>query len=92
MSPTPAPGQPLPAITVSQLGGGALDLGAPGQLVIVYLGQPCPKCKDYLGILEDLRAAFTDAGITTLAVSADSEEQAQASSTRLATSGSLATA
>ena len=74
---TLAPGQPFPEITVPQLGGGDLALHAPGQLVIVYRGQHCPKCETYLADLENLRPAFADAGITTVAVSADTPAQAK---------------
>lgn len=78
-----AAGSAFPKFDVAQLGGGALTLGAPRgghdwQLVIVYRGLHCPICKSYLAQLQELEAAFNEAGVDVVAVSGDPEDKAQA--------------
>ena len=74
-----SPGQPFPPVTVPRLGGGEITLGGTdaAQLIVVYRGQHCPKCRAYLGTLEGLRAGFAEDGITTIAVSADTQPEAE---------------
>lgn len=75
---TLSPGAPFPSLTLSRLGGGGITLGAGGaQLLVIYRGQHCPKCKDYLAGLEELRTGFANAGITVVVASADSSAQAK---------------
>ena len=72
----------FPDITVSKLGGGDLSLSKPDgghdwRMVIVYRGKHCPICTNYLKTLNELLPEFNDLGIDVVAVSADSEENAQ---------------
>ncbi len=73
-------GSAMPAISVPKLGGGELDLGGNGawRMVIVYRGKHCPICKRYLSGIEALQGEIDDLGLEVVAVSGDSEEQAQA--------------
>lgn len=74
-------GEAFPDITVPQLGGGDLRLGAPvgdhdWTMVVVYRGKHCPICKTYLAELERLAPEFAKAGVAVVAVSADPEDRA----------------
>lgn len=73
-------GSAMPAISVPKLGGGELDLGGNGawRMVIVYRGKHCPICKRYLSGIDALQGEIDDLGLEVVAVSGDSEEQAQA--------------
>lgn len=73
-------GSAMPAISVPKLGGGELDLGGNGawRMVIVYRGKHCPICKRYLSGIEALQGEIDELGLEVVAVSGDSEEQAQA--------------
>lgn len=76
-------GSPFPKLTVPQLGGDTLTLGAPRgghdwQLVVVYRGLHCPICKKYLASLQELESQFNDLGVDVVAVSADPQEKARA--------------
>lgn len=64
----------------------SVDTGAPveialpngkWQLVIVYRGKHCGRCKKYLNGLKAMQSAWYDAGFDVIAVSADSREKAQ---------------
>jgi len=75
-------GERLPDVTVPQLGGGAMRLGAPvgghdWSMVVVYRGKHCPICKTYLGELERLAPEFAKAGVGVVAVSGDPEDRAR---------------
>jgi len=73
-------GSAMPSISVPKLGGGELDLGGNGawRMVIVYRGKHCPICKRYLSGIEALQGEIDGLGLEVVAVSGDSEEQAQA--------------
>lgn len=76
----PDAGMPFPDIRVPKVGGGEL---APARLdgwrvVVVYRGKHCPICEKYLDTLNGLRAAFKDADIEVMALSADPREKADA--------------
>ena len=78
----PKPGQAFPKITVSQVGGGALDLGARSaegnwKLLVVYRGKHCPVCTRYLNDVNAIVPTLTELGVEVAAVSADSEARAQ---------------
>ncbi len=78
---SPAPGQPLPGITLHMVDGTTQRLGdATGQwrVLVVYRGRHCPRCKTYLGKLDGMQAAFAERGVTLTIVSADPLEKAQA--------------
>jgi peroxiredoxin len=75
-------GTPLAAVSVAQVGGGAMTLGVPAaphawQLIIVYRGLHCPICKTYLQKLQDLMPEFHAVGVDVITLSADSEVKAQ---------------
>lgn len=77
----PTPGSHFPPVTVAQLGGGSLTLGAAGeghdwQMVVVYRGKHCPICTRYLKELGEIVAPLKELGIEVVAVSADSEDRA----------------
>jgi peroxiredoxin len=74
-------GGPLPAITLSLVGGGKATLGTPQeegqwQLVFVYRGLHCPLCKQYLKKLESLKEQFIATGAEILAILGDPAEKA----------------
>jgi peroxiredoxin len=76
-------GNAFPKLTVPELQGGMLTLGAPQgghdwQLVVVYRGLHCPICKTYLSTLETLVPAFNKIGVDVVAVSADPKDKARA--------------
>lgn len=73
-------GAMMPAISVPKLGGGEIDLGGGEgwRMVIVYRGKHCPICKRYLSGIEALQDEIDDLGLSVVALSGDSEEQAQA--------------
>jgi len=76
------PRKKTPALTVDLVGGGKFDLGSEtserGTLVCFYRGLHCPICATYLGELEKRTADFAERGVTTVAVSSDTEDRAQA--------------
>ncbi len=70
---------PFSAVSVEE--GTTLDIGAASgkwQLVVVYRGKHCPRCKTYLNTLEKMQSEWVDAGLDIMVVSADSREKAQA--------------
>lgn len=78
----PNPGQPFPDITVPKLGGGELKLSPASReydwlLIVVYRGKHCPICTNYLNELNELLPRFRQAGVDVVAISADSEQQAE---------------
>ena len=75
-------GIPFPKTEVSKVGGGSLTLGDPQgghkwQIVVIYRGWHCPKCKEYLAILEGLQSDYHAAGIDVVVASSDPIEKAQ---------------
>lgn len=78
-----AAGSAFPALTVPRLGGGTLALGRPEggrdwQLIVVYRGLHCPKCKTYLAKLEELTPAYHAEGVDVVTLSGDPQQKAQA--------------
>ncbi len=75
------PGEKLPEVTLSLIGGGKI---APGQAVgewqmlVVYRGRHCPRCKTYFKKLQGLLADFEKLGLSVVAASADPQEKAEA--------------
>lgn len=74
-------GQIFPDITVANLEGGEIHLptiseGYDWRMVIVYRGQHCPICTDYLLTLNKLLPEFNAIGVDVVAVSSDSAEKA----------------
>ncbi len=78
----PIPAQTTPDLAVETLSHGRFDLAAesPGRftLVVFYRGLHCPICATYLKELERLTPDFAERGVTTIAVSSDDRERAQA--------------
>lgn len=77
----PQPGQSLPAVTLTFLDGTTRPLDAPTggwQMLVVYRGRHCPRCKTYLSKLDGMRDAFADLGVDVFLASADPKERAEA--------------
>lgn len=75
------PGAAFPAFKLPLVGGGDIEIGAPGdrwQLVVVYRGLHCPLCKQYLGRLQKLQAGFAELGVDLITLSTDGEAKAAA--------------
>ena len=75
-------GSHFPAIRISTLSGGEIDLATPlnghdWRLVVVYRGRHCPKCTAYLSELNDKVSEFNALGVDVIAVSGDPREKAQ---------------
>ncbi|MEO9656431.1 peroxiredoxin family protein [Marinomonas sp.] len=74
-------GKALPNFTAkSVLDGEQITIGQANgkwQLVIVYRGKHCGRCKKYLNILQGQQQAWADAGFDIMTVSADSQAKAQ---------------
>jgi peroxiredoxin len=80
-----AAGTPFPKTELSKVGGGTVTLGEPQdghkwQIVVIYRGLHCPKCKDYLAILDGLQAKYHAAGIDVVVASSDPLGKAKAMS------------
>ncbi|MGI9402485.1 MAG: peroxiredoxin-like family protein [Rhizobiaceae bacterium] len=75
------PRQKTPDLTVPTLDSGQFDLSSEqserGTVVCFYRGLHCPICAGYLTELERLTPEFAKRGVTTVAVSSDSEERAR---------------
>ncbi|MCZ2720959.1 redoxin domain-containing protein [Marinomonas sp. 15G1-11] len=60
--------------------GAPVNIGAASgkwQLIVVYRGKHCGRCKKYLNTLQSMQTAWNDAGFDIMTVSADSREKAQ---------------
>lgn len=74
-----APLSPFSAVAVSS--GEAIDLAQPSgswQLLVIYRGKHCGRCKKYLNGLQQTQSAWLEAGFEISVVSADSRAKAQA--------------
>ena len=75
------PGTPAPALSVPLLGGGTFDLAqsAPEAftMIVVYRGYHCPVCKDYIGKLNGVAAAFAEKGVRVVTLSMDGADRAE---------------
>jgi len=75
------PGQPVPDLSVSLVGGGTWRLSERRPenfaLIVVYRGLHCPICRKYLLQLQENLAAFAEIGVDVLALSTDDAERAQ---------------
>lgn len=76
-------GDLFPAITLPTLNGETVSIGQPQgdldwKMVVVYRGKHCPLCTRYLKQMEKLKPELNALGVDIIAVSADSEAQAQA--------------
>ncbi|BDC45092.1 peroxiredoxin-like family protein [Paraburkholderia terrae] len=75
------PRQTAPELLVDTLDHGSFDLASevPERMALIcfYRGLHCPTCAMYLKELERLTPEFAERGITTIAVSSDSEPRAR---------------
>ena len=75
------PAQPFPALELAKVGGGTVTLGKPAtgrlQMVDVYRGLHCPRCKGHLSSIVENLAAFEAAGIDVVAASTDPAGRAE---------------
>ncbi len=74
------PADPFPAITFHLVGGGTRQLSSKRdgwQMLIVYRGDHCPRCKHYMKILHDLESGYAERNVEILIASMDSEETAR---------------
>jgi len=65
---------------VSVDSGTQVDIGAASgkwQLIVVYRGKHCGRCKKYLNTLQEMQTQWYDAGFEIMTVSADSRKKAQ---------------
>ena len=76
-----AAGEVFPTFTAKSVASGAnITIGEANnkwQLIIVYRGKHCGRCKKYLNSLEAQQQAWLDAGFDIMTVSADSHHKAQ---------------
>lgn len=76
------PRQKTPDLSVATLDHGAFDLATEksekGIVICFYRGLHCPICATYLTEFEKRAADFAERGVTTIAVSSDTEERARA--------------
>jgi peroxiredoxin len=74
------PRNTAPALTVGTIGGGRFDLSTerPSRFTLIcfYRGLHCPVCSNYLKELDRLTPAFSQRGVTTVAISSDDETRA----------------
>ena len=76
-----------PALVVETLSGAPYDLSlekpARFSLVCFYRGLHCPVCSNYLRELDRLTPALGERGVTTVAISSDTEERARQMSQKI---------
>jgi len=79
MSTKPLAGKLLPTVTVNQPDGKELQIGVANgrwQLVVIYRGKHCGRCKPYLNQVESMLSRWDSAGFDVMAASADPAEKA----------------
>jgi peroxiredoxin len=81
------PRRKTPDLAVETVAHGRFDLASEkseqGTVVCFYRGLHCPICATYLAELERLTPDFAERGVTTIAISSDSQERAQAMADKL---------
>ena len=74
------PSEPFPALELAKVGGGIVTIGKPDagrmQMVDVYRGLHCPRCKGHLGEIVENLSTFDTNGIDVIALSTDPAERA----------------
>jgi peroxiredoxin len=75
-----AAGAKFPSVTLTKLDGGTVDPAAMAgwRMLVVYRGKHCPLCKQYFKTLEGMLPEMSAAGVSVVAVSADTKEKAAA--------------
>ncbi len=83
MSQKPDAGAEMPRFALPAVAGGEVEVGGEGrwQLVVVYRGTHCPKCKAYLGQLEALKGDFARIDTEIVTLSCDPQEKAETTAT-----------
>jgi alkyl hydroperoxide reductase subunit AhpC len=75
------PRQIVPTLAVETLDHGHFNLAAenPSRMTLIcfYRGFHCPICSNYLKELDRLAPAFAERGVTTIAISSDTEDRAR---------------
>ena len=75
------PRQPVPELEVATVGGDTWKLSEQTpenfSLVVFYRGFHCPVCRSYLRDLQEHLEKLSDLGVTTVAVSSDTQERAE---------------
>jgi peroxiredoxin len=75
------PRQPVPALSVPTVDGGAWTLGDQSPenftMIVFYRGYHCPICSRYLGDLDRKLEKFGQKGVTAIAISGDGLERAE---------------
>ncbi len=75
------PRQKTPDLTLPLVGGGQFDLATEGSergtVICFYRGLHCPLCATYLTELEKKTSEFAERGVTTIAISSDTEDRAK---------------
>lgn len=75
------PRMPVPPLRAPLAGGGAYDLAgdrpALMSMIVFYRGLHCQQCKDYLADLEQWADAFEQRGVTSVALSCDTQERGE---------------
>ena len=83
------PRQKTPSLSLPLVGGDHFDLSMEtpnfATLVVAYRGLHCPICASYLAELDRMTPDFVASGVTTLAVSMDGQEKAQAMADKIGT-------
>lgn len=83
------PRKPTPDLTLPLAGGGQFSLSGEGSekgtVICFYRGLHCPVCATYLGELAKLTPEFEARGVTTVAVSSDTEDRAVAMADKIGT-------
>ena len=77
----PDAGKAFPVFNITLTSGDKQKVGEPNgrwQLIVVYRGKHCGRCKKYLSILENMQSEWIAAGFDIVAVSADPIEKVQA--------------
>jgi peroxiredoxin len=77
----PAAGASLPVFDINMVNGDSQTIGQANgswQLIIVYRGKHCGRCKKYLNILESMKSEWEAAGFSITVFSADTLEKVQA--------------
>ncbi len=77
----PEAGKPLHVFNATDMNGDPVTIGAANgrwQLIVVYRGKHCGRCKPYLNTLEAMQKEWVDAGFDVHSVSADTVEKAKA--------------
>jgi len=74
-------GEPAPALSVAQLGGGTIDLTAlRGQPVwLNFMQTSCPECVDEFPLMNSFKARYSDKGLVIIAVDIREDEGTVAS-------------